>query len=506
MKNKKDIHKKILLYAILLLPPALVSGPFLPDLIVVLSGIYFLIYLWKFNQIKFLINDFSKIFIIFYFYIVLRSFFAEDILLSIKSSLFYFRFLLLAFLIKYLISHKKSFTKLFFYSLILTTFIVSFDAIIEYIIGYHWLFDKTQYPESNSNRISGLFDEEYILGSYLLRLYPIILTLGLLILDKKRTLLILVFTILIVSAIIISGERTSLAAFVIFILSLILFSNLIQNLKKRVCITLGSFIFLFLIILSSQSLSNRLIFHSLNSFLSDASFNFNDTKSEKRLQDSVEIYLGHSNVDYTKDVIIVDDDSNAGAYIQKWNLDVPKPTPGQIVEARNIIKEKIDQKNFFIQNIESLKIRINYIYSRKDKELVYFSTEHHNHALIGIKMFRDNPVFGHGLKMFRIKCGKKKYYLGERSCTTHPHNIILTFMSELGIIGLLFYLICFFYIIKTLIKKSGDQKIILLSFVVFLLPILPSGYFFNNYVSIIFYIGIGFYSGLKHMNINRSSS
>jgi O-antigen ligase len=120
-------------------------------------------------------------------------------------------------------------------------------------------------------------------------------------------------------------------------------------------------------------------------------------------------------------------------------------------------------------------------------------------------MFKDNPIFGHGLKMFRVKCGKKKYYLGERSCTTHPHNIVLTFMSELGTIGLLFYVIIFFYIIKNLIIKNGNQKILLIGFMIYLIPILPSGYFFNNYASIIFYIGIGVYSGLKDIDINRSS-
>jgi hypothetical protein len=170
-----------------------------------------------------------------------------------------------------------------------------------------------------------------------------------------------------------------------------------------------------------------------------------------------------------------------------------------------VVKYKTDNKNFLFKNISSNINKLIYVFSGENKKLVFFSTEHHNHGLIGIKMFKDNPIFGHGLKMFRIKCGKERYYLGERSCTTHPHNIIITFMSELGIIGLLFYLIGFFYIIKSLIINTGDQKILLISFIVFLIPIFPSGYFFNNYYSIIFYIGIGFYSGLKGIIINRSS-
>ena len=503
MENKENIHKKILLYAICLLPPALVSGPFLPDLIVALSAIYFLIYLWKFNQIKFLINDFSKIFIVFYIYIVVRSFFAEDILLSLKNSFFYFRFLILVFLIKYLINHEKNFIRLFFYSLILTSLIISLDAIIEYIAGYHWLFDKSYYMEFQGGRISGLFDEEYILGSYLFRLYPVILTLGLLILDKKKILLLLLFTILTLFTIIISGERTSLASFFIIILLLTVSTNTIRSLKKKLYIIFGSMIFLLSIIFSSEFLANRLIFHTLNSFLSRSDFVENNYKDQINFKRSIEEHLGFSDIDYKKDVII--GSINTVSFIKEWNLKVPEPTNIEIEEALTIVQNKIDNKISLIKKVSVNIDKLIFILSRENKKLVFFSTEHHNHALIGIKMFRDNPIFGHGLKMFRIKCGKERYYLGARSCTTHPHNVILTFMSELGIVGLLFYLIGFFYIIKSLIIKSGDQKILLISFIVFLIPILPSGYFFNNYFSIIFYIGIGFYSGLKRINIDRNS-
>ena len=511
MENKKNIHKKILLYAILLLPTALVSGPFLPDLIVVLTGIHFLIYMWKTNQIKFLVNDFSKIFIIFYIYIVARSFFTEDILLSLKNSFFYFRFLLLVFLIKYLIIHEKKFIRLFFYSLVLTTFIVTFDAIAEFILGYHWLFDKTTYSEFlASKRISGLFDEEYILGSYLLRLYPIILTLSLLILDKRRTLLILLFTFLVFFTIIISGERTSIASFVVIILFLFLFSNLFSNFKRRLFTFLGFFIFMFLLTFLNEFLSNRLIFHSLNSFYSNASFSMpfdqSNYLSERRLKKNIEEHLGYSDINYTKDVIIArNNDNNDIVFIKEWNLEAPQPNKDEIDRASKVVQNKIDNKNFFQKKIESNTEKFLSIVSRKDKKIVYYSTEHQNHALIAIEMFKDNPIFGHGLKMFRVKCAKKKYYLGARSCTTHPHNIVLTFMSELGTIGLLFYVIGFFYIIKNLIIKNGNQKILLIGFMIYLIPILPSGYFFNNYASIIFYIGIGVYSGLKDIDINRSS-
>ena len=78
-----------------LLPIALVTGPFLPDLFISLISLYFLIILFKDKifLVQFIENNKEIfIFIIFYFYILIRSFFANDILLSFNGSLFYFRF------------------------------------------------------------------------------------------------------------------------------------------------------------------------------------------------------------------------------------------------------------------------------------------------------------------------------------------------------------------------------------------------------------------------------
>ena len=73
-----------------LIIPFLISGPFFPDLIVSLSALVFLIYIFK----KKLFFYFNKkpliIFFIFCVYCVLVSIFAaEDRMLSFESSLFY---------------------------------------------------------------------------------------------------------------------------------------------------------------------------------------------------------------------------------------------------------------------------------------------------------------------------------------------------------------------------------------------------------------------------------
>ena len=48
-------------------------------------------------------------------------------------------------------------------------------------------------------------------------------------------------------------------------------------------------------------------------------------------------------------------------------------------------------------------------------------------------MFKEKPLFGHGVKIFRHYCGKDENYVSELACTTHPHNAY-AILAETGII------------------------------------------------------------------------
>jgi O-antigen ligase len=122
-------------------------------------------------------------------------------------------------------------------------------------------------------------------------------------------------------------------------------------------------------------------------------------------------------------------------------------------------------------------------------------------------MFLDKPILGHGPRMFRKICQTPKYYLGDRSCTTHPHNILAQFLSELGLIGFLFYLIFFIWILYKLFIiiyfptiNNIFEKILLSGFIVYLLPFVTSGSFFNNWMGIIFFLPLGFYLSKNNFN------
>lgn len=67
-------------------------------------------------------------------------------------------------------------------------------------------------------------------------------------------------------------------------------------------------------------------------------------------------------------------------------------------------------------------------------------------------MFKKNIFFGIGPNNFRYLCDKKEFKHSEDSCSTHPHNFYLQFLSELGLFGFAFIIIIFFILIYNLVR------------------------------------------------------
>lgn len=107
--------------------------------------------------------------------------------------------------------------------------------------------------------------------------------------------------------------------------------------------------------------------------------------------------------------------------------------------------------------------------------------------------------------MFRYLCSDEKYNVGKWSCTTHPHNTHIQLLSETGLIGysivffiliLISYLFLILFIkknIKLSINITDYQICHLSSFLITLFPFIPSGNFFNNWLSIVYFLPVGFY-------------
>lgn len=139
------------------------------------------------------------------------------------------------------------------------------------------------------------------------------------------------------------------------------------------------------------------------------------------------------------------------------------------------------------------------------KKINLFSIVHESHYLSAYKMFLDKKFLGIGVRNFRNFCSQPEYFgEHERSCSTHPHNTYIQILAETGLIGFAFIiLILFYFIFKCVLHFKGaifqkkyyfnDFEICLLAAILITIwPFVPSGNFFNNWISIIYYFPVGF--------------
>ncbi len=141
----------------------------------------------------------------------------------------------------------------------------------------------------------------------------------------------------------------------------------------------------------------------------------------------------------------------------------------------------------------------------KDKKIIIFTQVYHSHYETAFNMFKHNKIFGVGNKMYRKLCNKDEYFVNDFSCTTHPHNFYLQILAENGLIGFIILASIFFYISYLILREVwqrninnrsliSDYSIILLvGMFLNLWPIAPSGNIFNNWLSILIYMPLGFY-------------
>jgi len=124
-------------------------------------------------------------------------------------------------------------------------------------------------------------------------------------------------------------------------------------------------------------------------------------------------------------------------------------------------------------------------------------TQYGAHYKTAIKIFKNYPYFGVGLKNFRNESLKDIYkdntLANNLRSSTHPHQLHLEFISETGIFGYVIFLI---FIICSLVlsiknyltNKNKYQLASILFVIVSILPLIPSGSFFTSYGATIFWI------------------
>jgi O-antigen ligase len=237
-----------------LIIPLLISGPFLPDLIVSLSSLVFLVYVFKYKLFFYFTKKPLIIFFIFCAYCILVSIFvAKDTMLSFESSLFYFRIGVFSCLIWYLVEQDKKILTYFYYALVISFLALIVDGYIQFLTGTNIL----GLPKAG-DRISSFFGDELIMGSYLSRLFPLLFALFTVKEKKKLELYFMILFFLLLSGLVlISGERAAFAFYCLSFLFIIIFMK--GYAKLRIILSVGSAIVIIIIISSFDQVKNRMI-------------------------------------------------------------------------------------------------------------------------------------------------------------------------------------------------------------------------------------------------------
>jgi len=172
--------QKIYDYFIILLPLAILLGPAIINIFLVLISIFFLFHLK--NNLKFFLNHWVVSFLFFWFYLIVISLISENILTSLQSSVSQIRFLLFVLFFAFFFNLKKNIN--FFILIIhLILLFVCLDVNLQFLSGYDIFGYKSEgysdlYPAfahwKNDNiqvgRLSGPFGTELIPGSFIAKL------------------------------------------------------------------------------------------------------------------------------------------------------------------------------------------------------------------------------------------------------------------------------------------------------------------------------------------------
>mgnify|MGYP001302326395 CR=1 FL=1 len=475
--NLKHNYKNyLILFIISFFPLFLVSGPFLPDFFCIILGLVFLHTLYEEQNWNVLYkNKYFIYYILIFLYLNLNSLFSFNQEISFLKSLPFIRIVVFIFALSFFLSRYTHLYKNFFYCFLTLLLLMFFDSLIQLLFNHNVFGTKITF----NNRVSSFFGDEKIMGSYITRLLPIIISLPFLMNFKKKFLIN--FIILIFSSILVFLSAERLAIF--YLLSFIIFYFFIT---KKFFLKFISLIFIciFFINLYNPIFSGRIINSTIKQF--------NNAESITSYR-----HLLHYKTAYEmfKDNKIFGHGLKSFRNLCSEDKYVTK------------IKEKIKENDNFYYIAEA----DGYFYEENNNYLkIQYTYEYINFSDPIQKAFNPN------LNYFLIlKNNGEKFYKGDKlfleyehknGCNTHPHNIYLEFLSELGIIGFLLFLVIMLYcLIKILFFLKGyllDNKIndllisknlILFGIFIQMFPLTPSGSFFNNYMLLIFHISIGFY-------------
>jgi O-antigen ligase len=479
-----------------------VAGPFLAEISMNSLSIIFLYKIFKNKNFNFFRTNFFLIFLFFYIIILLSVFFSiykEEIFFK---NFFYFRYILFTFAICYLLKENNNLYLVVYRVLCIVFLVLSIDGLIQFFFDHNILGNSKIRPD----RLTGLFGDKMILGSYLSRILPLIVGLffyNIEALNKKQKILGIFIIFISFITIFISGERMPLISIVFYFISLIIFINI----SKKIKLLFFSIIFstIIIVFVFSPTILDRHIKQTID----QVNFNFDEKNFFSNFLFYERTYT--TAINGFLDRKIIGHGAKSFRYFCK--------------EARYIDKLPFKYEQYSIGSLLGEDVGfITKIFFKKgdlvkvgDPVFNYKIDENEKTFFIKKKLFPEEFFFlriklppaneQNKFKPLKLKHIGLDYYYKKNGCTTHPHNFYIQLLSETGIIGFIAIFSIFIYLIFLVLKNyyfsfqkkqkknlmTNFQICLIFGFIATLLPFIPNGNFFNNWVSMIIFYPIGFY-------------
>jgi hypothetical protein len=370
-------------------------------------------------------------------------------------------------------------------------FILFLDLLFQFIYKKNF-FDM---ENMNHERISGVFGRRQVAGSYALRLMPVILCLMSMFMNKNS---IYKYLLIIISLVIIllSGERTSLFLFLIFLFFVVLVEKNFRFLTSILCIGL---IFLTLINFLMPVQKKRFYTHTFNQLAPKDNIKKYYIFSERHQSH----YLTSLNM--FRENLFFGSGPNSFRYL----CGTEKYTVEKNILENNTIRASFDGKIIFGNS--------NYILNTLNETQIDIEAS----LLINGEIFqtitipkRSNLIIDNNSNFKKNDILFIKFIEHKNGCNTHPHNFLIQILGETGFFGFLFYLYFLFKVISFIIKnlyflyfknrrlKSEKYMYLAGACLINFSPFTASGNFFNSWLCIIFCIPLGL---LYYLDKNKIS-
>lgn len=256
-------NDKIYNILIILFPLILIIGSAAVNFFLILISFFTIYEIYKRSEILNPIKNIFWTFGLFYLFLIISSFYAENFIEAFRASFSQIRFFLFTIFVYYFFKPEKYLKLLIKFWTILIV-LVSLDTLLQFfsgidIFGYKaegYIFDKRNFLSPNIGRLGGPFGDELIVGAFLAKISsPIIIYyLGMIkFYDFKNKILVITTLTLLILTILASGERTSL----LIIFTCLTIFLLFQDIKKLFIFISTLIIFILIIYSNNNFFKNR---------------------------------------------------------------------------------------------------------------------------------------------------------------------------------------------------------------------------------------------------------